>query len=190
MKKALAPLAALALTTGCMVAERTYDNMELDPDRFAIPANFTNYVDDGVRPLNGRLAGDMGPSMRSMDDVAALNGFHDADYTSLEVVVTNDRGSAMALLDFQGGINHPALQPGERLTFANTGETSSADGLNVTALACSGEGEYGEWDYDTPASQVDVEVEATDNPDVRRLNFTTYQDGDIATGHVDVVSPR
>lgn len=188
MKKVLAPLAALALSTGCMVAERTYDNMELDPDRFAIPANFSNYLDNGIRPLNGRLAGDMGP-MRSMDDIAQLNGFHDTGYTNLEVVVTNDRGSAMALLDFEGGVDHPALQPGADLTFVD-GRASDNSGLVVTALACSGQGAYGEWDYDTPANQVDVQVEATDNPDVRRMNFTTYQDGDVSSGHVDVVTPR
>lgn len=191
MKIVLAPLAALALTSGCMVAERTYDNMELDSDRFALPSNFSNYADDGLRPLSGRLEGDMGPTMRSMDDIAQLNGYHDVGYTNLEVIVTNDRGSAMALLDFQGGIDHPALQPGERLTFSSMGPTADTpDDLYVSALACAGEDEPGNWSYDTPSEQVEVEVQETENPDVLRYNFTTVQDGDVATGHIDVVSPR
>ncbi len=188
MNKALLPLLALALTAGCMVTERPYDNMQLDPDRFAAPINFTNNLGDGVRPLNGRLAGDMGPSMRAMDDVAELNGYHDVGYTNLEVVVSNDRGSAMALLDFMGGIDHPSLEPGASFTFTNDDNRGEASDLNVSALACSGDQGYGQWDYDMPAERVDLDVEATDNPEVKRLSFTTYQDGDIATGYVDVVA--
>lgn len=189
MKKALAPLAALALTTGCMVAERPYDNVDLDPERFAMPSNFSNLTDDGVRPVSGRLAGDIGPDMRAMNDVAQLNGMHDTGYTNLEVLVANDRGAAMALFDIQGGIDHPAFQPGERLVFANDAPNNT-DEPEVTAIVCSGRGEPGNWDYDTQASRVEVEVEATENPEVLRYNFTTFADGDTATGHVDVVSPQ
>lgn len=190
MKKALAPLAVLALSTGCMVAERTYDNMDLDPDRFAIPANFTNVVEDGVRPVNARLAGDLGPAMRSLDNVASINGFHDRGFTTLEVVVSNERGSAMALLDIQGGVDHPALRPGERVTFSSYDNSMRDDDLYIGGIACSGDGAYGEWNYDAPLESVDVQVEATDNPEVRRLNFTTVHEGDVATGHVDVVVPN
>lgn len=190
MKTALAPLAALALTTGCMVAERPYDNMALDPDRFGLAANFTNALGDGIRPLDARLAGDVGPAMRALDSEAAINGFHDSGFTNLEVVVSNERGAAMAWLDIEGGVDHPALQPGERLTFASPASAVRDDGLYIGGIACSGSGSYGEWSYDAPLSRVDVEVEATETPDVRRLHFTTVHEGDVATGHIDVVIPE
>lgn len=192
LHRALAPLAVLALSLGCAV-ERTYDGMDLNPDRFAIPANFANVAEDGVRPLAAHLAGDVGPGMRGFDDNAQIIGYHERGYTNLEVGVSNDRGAAMALLDISGGINHPAFQPGASLTFASDGSTSAADDLFITGVACSTDqpNAYGQWNYDAPLQQVDVDVEGTDNPEVRRLNFTTiHADGDSATGHVDVVVPN
>lgn len=186
MKKGLVPLASLALFAGCMVAERPYD-MEMDGDRYGLPTSFSNYANDGVRPVRGRLAGDIGPAMRGMDEQASLNGYHDHGYTNLEVVITNESGAAMALLDFYGGVDHAELEPGAELTFVSGDPArSDPDQLHIAGIACSGEGQAYDWTYDEPFEQVDVRVEETDNPDVMRLDFTTHQGGDTAEGFVDV----
>jgi hypothetical protein len=58
--------------------------------------------------------------------------------------------------------------------------------LFVGAVVCSGEGSVGDWDYDDVANLVEVEVEQRDEPNLKRLNFTTTTEDDVATGHVDV----
>lgn len=191
MKNALVPLAALAFATGCMVAEYPYDPMALDPERYGMLGNFRNVVGDGVRPVGARLAGDVGPAMRGLDSEAGTNGVHDDGFTNLEVVVSNERGAAMAYFDIEGGIDHPALQVGERHRFGRFSTREGGEGqLFVSGIVCSGNGGYGNWTYDAPLESVEVQVEATDNPDVRRYHFTTVHDGDTATGYVDVVVPN
>lgn len=189
MKKALVSLAALALTTGCLV-ENAYADMALNPDRFGVAANFTNVLGDGIRPVDARLAGDIGPAMRSVEAAAAINGFHDNGFTNLEVVVTNERGSAMAFFDIHGGVDHPAMRPGERLRFSGWDADAANNGLFISGIVCSGEGLYGEWNYDAPLSSVELQIEPTENPEVNRYHFTTIHDGDTATGHIDVVVPN
>jgi len=186
MIKALAPAAALLLATGCMMTEREYDE---GMEGLTIPSDFSDYTDQGIRPLGGQLLGDVGPSMRGLDDPAQLNGYHDSGFTSLEVIVTNERGSAMTMLDFHGSVTHPQIQPGARLTFDGS-DTGGSDDVYVTGVACSGDSDPYDWTYDEPLDSVDLEVEETGNPDVMRLNFTTTDlAGDEAQGTIDMAVP-
>lgn len=185
MIKALAPCAALVLVIGC-TNERIYE----DTAGLSVPSDFSNYAEDGVRPVLGSLTGDIGPAMRGIDEPAMLNGYHDSTFTSLEVIATNERGSAMTMLDFHGGVGHEQLTPGTRLTFDGS-ETSDPDDVYVTGVACSGDDQPYDWSYDEPLDSVEVQVQETGNPEVRRLNFTTIDmRGDRASGTVDVLVPE
>jgi len=186
MMKVLAPLALLALLAGCLVSERPYDSL-FDDDRFGLPTSFSNYANDGLRPVRGHLAGDIGPSMRGMDEAAMLNGYHDDGYTNLEVIVTNEGGAAMAMLEFHGGLVHQDLQPGTELSFVSgSAARSDTSRLHIGGIACSGDGQAYNWSYDEPFSQVDVRVLETEDPNIMRLDFTTHHGGDTADGFIDV----
>ena len=64
------------------------------------------------------------------------------------------------------------------------------EGLYVEAIVCSGVMPR-EWTYDDIVNMVEIEVEHLDTPEgeppAKRINFTTTTEGDIATGHMDVV---
>lgn len=180
---ALAATVALLLS-GCIV-ERPYESLFGDEGAYEPYSSFSNFTDDNVQLVRGHLTGDIGP-MRGFDDPAQLNGYHDEGFTSVEVVVADDRGAAMALLDVHGGINHPALRPGASFTFTRSDLPENEGELYVTGLGCAGNSVPGDWDYDRPLEEVRVQVEETDNPDVMRVNFTTYTRDDEAHGFVDV----
>ena len=128
--------------------------------------------------------GDIG-TIKDINNSATIGGFHDDEFTSLEVVMTNSEGSAMVLLSIDGSITHEDLVPNSVHQFAST-SPPNREGLFIGGVVCSGEGAAGNWDYDDIANFVEVEVEQREDPDIRRLNFTTTTEDDIATGHVDV----
>jgi hypothetical protein len=186
--KIIISCAALLLAVGCM-SERPYESIEVDGEGFAMTSDFSNFAEDGVRPVDGQLNGDVGPAMRSLDEPATVNGYHDSQFTSLEVIVSNSRGSAMTMLDFHGGIDSAQLAPGTRQSFDGYDNGEPGE-VYVTGIACSGESDPYDWSYDEPLERVDVEVEETGNPEVLRYNFTTVDmAGDEAYGHADVVVP-
>jgi hypothetical protein len=176
-------IAALgALNFACMV-DRPYDT---PPDENMYEINylsFSNNTQDGIDVVDGMLLGDIGP-IRNINNSATVGGFHDDGYTSLEVVMTSTKGSAMVLLSIYGGVNHEDLIPESVHQF--TPSTESRNGLSIESIVCSGNGAAGNWDYDDISNLVEVEVEQTEDPQVRRLNFTTYTEEDVATGHVDI----
>ncbi len=91
----------------------------------------------------------------------------------------------MVMLSIFGGITHEDLAPGSVHQFIP--DTTNRDELSVEAIVCSGDGAPGDWSYDDISNLVQVEVENTDIPGQQRLNFTTYTEDDVATGHVDIM---
>lgn len=149
-------------------------------------SSFSNFTQEPLQLLGAHLAGDIGP-MRSLDEPAQLNGFHERDFTSVEVIVSNPRGSAMSLLDIHGGINHPSLVPGATFAFSRN-DTPEEGAFFISGLGCAGTGAVGDWDYDRPLESVEVTVEATDNPEISRLHFTSATRDDVSHAYVDVMS--
>jgi len=178
-------IAAMAsLNFACMV-DRPYDNT---PEEGVYEVNylsFSNNTDDNINVGSGLLMGDIGP-IRNINNSATVGGFHDEEFTSLEVVMRNRKGSAMVLLSIHGGITHEDLVPGSVHQFTPT-SPAEQDGLSIDSIVCSGPGSAGNWDYDDISNFVEVEVEQTEDPETRRLNFTTYTEDDVATGHVDLL---
>ena len=185
MKKlALTSSLTLLLAAGCMV-DRTYESS------FAEEGTYELWSDDygffgNLEADNARLAGDIGP-VRDLDEDARVSGWDDGTYSDLEVLVESDRGSAMKLLNFHGGIGHPALRPGTTMTFRG-GDYPSSNGIYVEALGCSGPSPY-EWDYDLPADEVEITVEEGPEEGSQTFVFTTitrngYEFGapSVATG--------
>ncbi|GAB5547494.1 MAG: hypothetical protein SangKO_072540 [Sandaracinaceae bacterium] len=76
------------------------------------------------------------------------------------------------------------LSLGEYASFAEVppGTTLSSRGAEVFALGCSGPS-HGNWDYDGPADEVEVQVSAGPEPGSRLVSFTaTYDGGQHAEG--------
>ena len=77
----------------------------------------------------------------------------------------------MTIVEIQGGLNHPDLQPGSTLSFDQS-TYPSADDLQINVIGCAGPAP-GQWDYDRPAEDVEVEVEQDPNDeDVLMLKYT------------------
>jgi hypothetical protein len=94
-------------------------------------------------------------------------------YDQVTVTVVDDEGAAMNIVEIQGGLNHPDLEPGSRLHFDNN-VFPDADDLQISVIGCAGPSP-GNWDYDRPAEEVDVEVEQDPNDeDVLMLKYTAY----------------
>lgn len=171
---------------GCM-ADRSFSNPFAEEGAYGPYSSFSNFTNEPILLVRGHLTGDIGP-MRNMDDAAQLNGYHDSGFTTVEVIATSPRGAAMALLDIHGGVNHPDLVAGAELTFRRDDAPSEEGALFITGLGCAGDGAVGDWDFDRPLDEVRVSVEATDNPNVRRLSFTTLTRNDEAHGYIDVAT--
>jgi len=167
LKKATLSLAALAFAaTGCLSSERQINSYNEDVTFAESIESLGNVVTDGAR-----IQGDIG-ALQNLDDVAVVNGNDDGSWASLEVITSTQRGAAMHWLDIQGGLNHPSLAPGSHLTFRSGEYSSDPNGLHVDAMACQGAEAYA-WDYDEPASQVDMVVTETDDPSAVKIDYTT-----------------
>jgi hypothetical protein len=167
LKKATLSLAALALaTTGCLASERQINSYNEDVTFIERIESMGNVVTNGAR-----LQGDIG-ALQNFNEPAIVNGNDDGSWASLEVIAESPRGAAMHWLDIQGGLNHPALQPGARLTFRSGEYTNDPNGLHIDAMACQGPTAYS-WDYDEPAQQVDVVVTEAEDPGAVKIDYTT-----------------
>lgn len=160
---------ALALTA-CAYERPLSEGYNEDVEIFE-PSDLDAY--GNLSTEDARIRGDIG-DMRNLDNPATASGFDDGSYTTLEVITEDDRGAAMHWLEFYGGVNHPALQPGNRLSFVG-GNYPDQDGeIHVEAMACSGSQIYA-WDYDEPAGRTDLEVkEVPGNPSLVQVDYTTY----------------
>jgi len=179
-------IAAMAsLNFACMI-DRPYDDVPSEDNQYELlHISFSNSSDEEVDVGGGSLMGDIG-EIKNIDNPATIGGFHDEEYTSLEVIMHNRKGSAMVMLSIFGGITHEDLAPGSVHQFIP--DTTNRDELSVEAIVCSGDGAPGDWSYDDISNLVQVEVENTEIPGQRRLNFTTYTEDDVATGRVDITT--
>lgn len=170
MKKLLTATAGLGLLlVGCSTERQlnSYnENVEyFDESEFASYGNLTT--------SSARMRGDIG-TMRNIDNEADIQGYDDGDYTTLEIVTSDNRGAAMHWVEVYGGLNHPALQPGNNLSFQGGNIPSNAGEIHVEAMACQGDQIYA-WDYDEPANRVDVAVRDVEGrDDVVQVDYTTY----------------
>jgi|GEM_PF-1980947 len=182
---------ALAVVSGaCVVVERDYDQ-QIDEDAYAprqqqptladiedaepVDDNwednawddweddpYSNPGIDGLTIVTGSLLGHIGAV--DLDHKANVSAY---DYWGgtheVNVVAAHEAGAGMALLWIDGGLNHESIVPGARMHFSS--DTPSDDGLNISGLACSGDTE-GDWTYDEPIEDIEVEVEETDDGDI------------------------
>ena len=168
MKAAFIGLTAAVMATGCMTQERELDGYGEDMEYF----DEGDFYEGNVDATSGWIAGDVG-DMRGLDESAEVGGYDEGDYTTLEVLTTNGDGSAMHRLDFYGGLEHPALRPGNTLVFQGGNYPESNSQIHVEAMACSGAEAYA-WDYDDSADRVEMEVFETEDPEVVEVTYTTY----------------
>ena len=191
MKNILALIMTLASLSGCFM-EREYGS-EPSPSRMELQRyTFSSNSDDTfVDIIESRLSGDIGDVRNIDDSPTSVSGADEGDYTSIELVMTGTKGSAMVALSlFGGGITSEELEVGSTHRFLPSSAQREGDNLHVEAIVCSGM-IPGEWAYDDIVNQLDIQVEQIEaigeTPAAKRINFTTTTEEDIATGHIDVV---
>ena len=117
---------------------------------------------DGLNIITGSLMGDIGAV--GLDHKADVTAFdHWGGTHEVHVVAAHETGAGMALLWIDGGLDHEGLVPGATYHFSSN--SAPEDGLHVGGLACSGETE-GDWSYDEPIEDIDIEVDQTDDGDI------------------------
>jgi len=190
MKNILALIMTLALFSGCAV-EREY-NPEIDESQL-IPYGYgfsSNSPDAFVDIVGTILSGDIGSVRGIEEEPTSVGGFDEGDYTSVELTMVGSQGSAMVAFSLYGGISSDELEPGYVHRFLPSSAEREKEGLHVEAIVCSGM-IPGEWSYDDIANIVEIETEYLETPEgeppAKRINFTTTTEGDVATGHLDVV---
>jgi len=169
MKKLTLTLGLGLALTAC-AAERPIDSYNEDVELFEEGeyAAFGN-----VLAQDAHLFGDIG-QMRNLDNPAEVSGYDDGEYTTLEVTAQDNRGAAMHWLEIYGGMNHPALRPGNELSFVSGNYPDQAGEIHIEAMACQGEA-VNAWDYDESASRTDVAVhEVEGRPDLIEVEYVTF----------------
>jgi len=167
MKKIIGALAGCALlSVGCVSERAVEGNYNEDLQEFELEDRYGN-----LQAFDGHLEGDIG-NMRKMDADATVDGYDEGDYTTMEVLADTDDGAAMHWLEIYGGVNHPALQPGARLSFDGNSYNTNPNALYIQAMGCAGPAPY-EWDVDEPARNVSVEVEDGPQDGTVLVNYTT-----------------
>lgn len=104
------------------------------------------------------------------ENVSRIDGWGDAYWADVSTVGDGDNGAAMTILTFEGGLDHPDLGPGARLTF-RLGEPATSE-VMVYTIGCSGPAED-MWEFDEPASETTVEVE--EHPDDPAVLVYSYE---------------
>lgn len=138
----------------------------------------SEWIDDfggNIDAFNGSLRGDIG-SLTQLNGIASVNGYGEAEYADVEVMTIGSSGSAMHLLQFVGGLDHPALTPGAHLEFNGSEDDvlySDGNELFVYSMNCSGEGQPYDWDYDQQADRVTLDVSETDEEGVIQIDYQT-----------------
>jgi hypothetical protein len=191
MKNILALIMTLAFLSGCMT-QREYDS---PPDqaqmiRYQQYGFFSNSDDVFIDIVGSLLSGDIG-EVRDIDkSPTSIEGFDEGDFTSVELVMSSAQGSAMVGFSIHGGIGSPEMEPGYVHRFLPSAVQREKEDLYVEGIVCSGM-MPGEWTYDDIVDMVEIEVEYLETPEgeppAKRINFATTTEGDIATGHMDVV---
>ena len=131
-----------------------------------------------IEAFDAHLEGDIG-NLRGINGPASVNGYEEDAYADLEVTTVSANGSAMHLLTFTGGLNHPALVPGAHLEFSGDRNYDNNETFHVMSMNCSGSGQPGDWDYDEPADRVILDVSETEDEDTIRIDYVTEKESSI-----------
>ncbi len=170
MKKLAITTLGLGLALSACAGERPLESYNEDVELYD-DNTFTAY--GNLSAQDAHVFGDIG-GMRNLDNPAQVQGYDEGDYTTLEVITQDNRGAAMHWLEFYGGVTHPALQPGNELSFIGGNYPEREGAIHVEAMACQGEQVYA-WDYDESATRTDVTVhEVEGRDDLIELEYVTY----------------
>src|SRR5688500_11146342 len=105
----------------------------------------------------------MGPVLGFEGGVSETSGSSYDGYSSVNVYAqnTSERWAVMSMISISGGLDHPSLVPGARLTFDSSSWGYGGDGTELffSVVGCSGP-EPSVWEFDQPAEEVQVQVEA------------------------------
>jgi len=169
-------LLSLGITVGCGGSQREIETYNETGFEVSDETEWGADYHEGwgnVDVFQAEISGDIG-HLTGIDGDATVIGYSEDSFADLEILTVGANGSAMHLLSFSGGLNHPALVPGAHLQFGGNGyEGARSDGLNVMSTNCSGTGAVYDWDYDAQADRVSIEVSETDEADVLRIDYTT-----------------
>jgi hypothetical protein len=119
--------------------------------------------DSFVHAVGGRLEGAVGPATGLAHDAQYIDFYLDPMYTSGNITVEGETGSAMGIFSLSGDMNDMEIGEGDRTCMddyedpnsdINTGEGVAA---SFTGCANTGSPEDG-WSYDAPADCTDVVV--------------------------------
>lgn len=178
MTNVFAAVAMVTLSAGCAVEdERAYDE-------------WSDYDGEYESILNTEaglfgVAGALSASHASMDGRlgernvtgAAKAAYLDEDqYGEVEVLSETQRGAAMHLLYFEGGLHHEALVPGASLVFEEFSTSDEIDDLHIGVIGCEGANAY-DWTYDQPAREVRVDVSEGEMPSEVRFDYEVVSSG-------------
>lgn len=184
----VALIAALASDHDDTATDPGYD--PYDDPYYSDPSYDAGTFDDGAVDVTATSLGGALGEHRFDGGIWMQSGYDYGGYASIEVDARDrDEGwSVMALLDVEGGLQHPDLVPGAVLTFRDadyySGDTSSR--VFVSLLGCAGPVDGG-FDFDRRADEVTIEVLEGSTRDARVLHYTgTWSDGSTLDGTVEV----
>ena len=126
---------------------------------------------------DARLSGEIG-DVRIADQAASVDGYNDHDIATVYSLVERaENGSAMTVLEFRGGLQNFTDPGTERFRADAVRRTEDPDRF-VSAVGCSGV-ISGEWDYDTPAEEIELTVSDGPTDNTRTYDYTaTFVDED------------
>lgn len=174
MKRVLTASLLGIATFGLMACSTERDLQGYDENGYELterPDFISEFEYGNVNVSDAVLSGAMGP-VRSIDGLASIGGYAEQDYASVDLVSTNQNGSAMHILSFYGGLEQ--LEAGQQYSFSGDDWRDEPNQLYVTSTNCStAEGNPGEWDYDQQAENVNLQVEATEDPNTVLVKYET-----------------
>ena len=125
------------------------------------------FGEGSLQTRGAALVGSIGPVSGLNHSATGVSAWSSGYWSSIEVVVDKGNEAAMALLDITGDLRE--LADGQTHVYRGG---VWGEGQHISVLGCSGP-EVGYWDYDEPASEVEVSVVVADhNPNVYTIHFT------------------
>jgi hypothetical protein len=142
-------------------------------------------ADLGVQ--DGYMAGDMGTIVAFSADAYAHEAYDYGDVSTVRLDAGTDYW-VMAQLDIEGGLHHPDLVPGARLSFRGY-EDVTEGGVFISALGCSGPS-YGSFDFDGSAEELDVQITQGSVPGQWVMSFwARFSTGQTTQGSFGYTAP-
>ncbi|NOY90318.1 MAG: hypothetical protein GXP55_03840 [Deltaproteobacteria bacterium] len=123
-------------------------------------------VESNIDVKDAVLVGDMGRVSNIDGPASYTEAYGDGYWASVNVHSEGDRGFAMGIVNFEGGLGHPDLVPGATLRYSNSSHGSGRydpAALQVSVTGCSGPSD-GDWQFDEPADDVEVKVTEGSRP--------------------------